>query len=85
MRDARELFEKTMSNVRSLTARTEEVAEQVQELPSREEFAALETSVRALKRRHDELYAELDRTPDTPPRMLATGNTARHAGAITDY
>ncbi|MCE8023685.1 GPO family capsid scaffolding protein [Billgrantia aerodenitrificans] len=41
--------------------------------PTAEAFSELQAAHTALKGRFDELYNQLDRTPDTPPRTPATG------------
>lgn len=57
-----------------------ELATELEGRPSAEAFSKLQEDHTALQQRFDELYAQLDNTPDTPPRGTATGGT----GELTD-
>ncbi|MBY6206876.1 MULTISPECIES: GPO family capsid scaffolding protein [Halomonas] len=53
--------------------RHQAMSEDLEQRPSAEAFSELKEAHDETKRRLDELYTQLDNTPDTPPRGTATG------------
>ncbi|QHD49169.1 GPO family capsid scaffolding protein [Vreelandella aquamarina] len=49
------------------------LADELENRPTAEQFSQLQSAHNQLNKRFEELYAQIDRTPDTPPRTPATG------------
>lgn len=75
-------FQEMARDMKRLLTETEGISQRVASTASREEFEALKADSADLSRRLDELHHQLDNTPDTPPRAVATGGVA---GTLTDY
>lgn len=57
--------------------RHKELADDLAERPTAAQFSELQTAHDDLNKRFDELYSQLDKTPDTPRRAPATGGEAQ--------
>ncbi|WP_447894220.1 GPO family capsid scaffolding protein [Vreelandella sp. GE22] len=52
------------------------LADELETRPTAEQFSQLQTDHADLKKRFEQLFNQIDNTPDTPPRTPATGGTA---------
>lgn len=52
------------------------LADELETRPTADQFSQLQTDHDDLKKRFEQLFKQIDNTPDTPPRTPATGGTA---------
>lgn len=75
---------RAMQDIGRLTQEQKAISAKLEKVPLQEEFDALKTGIKDFSRRMDKFIDQLDKMPDTPPRTLATGETARRVTATTD-